>query len=71
MIIGGGAEAFATVMMLGVRVREVASLGERAIWLPKRMLLLIDQDLSDPERASVADQVLCEAVLSPHHHQSG
>lgn len=66
-MIAGGMEAFATLMMLGVRVREVASLGERAIWLPRTMLLLIDVGLSASERESVADQVLPEAAQSSHH----
>lgn len=49
-------------MMMGVRVREVRELGERAIWLPRKMLLLIDQGLTSFEREQIADDVLPRAV---------
>lgn len=60
-------ECFAALMMLGVKVREVANLGERAIWLPRKMLLLIDQGLSGSEREIVADRVLPKALDLPRH----
>lgn len=65
-MINGGMEAFAALMMLGVRVREVADLSEQAVWMPRELLLIIDQGLSGPERERVADRVLPKAAQVPH-----
>lgn len=59
---GGKMEAFAELMLLGMRVREVRSLHEEAIWLPDRRLLLIDQALTQSRRQKVAARLLAEAA---------
>lgn len=57
-------EAFAPLMMLGIRVREVADLDEEALWLPRQRLLLVDGSLSRQQRAEVADLFLAEAFAA-------
>lgn len=53
-------EAFAHLMMLGARVREVGDLDEQVLWLPRRRLLIIDANLSAARRAEVADLFLAD-----------
>lgn len=57
-------EEFATLMLLGVRVREVRNLEEQSVWLPNLQLLLIDAELSPCRRQRVADQLTAEAARS-------
>lgn len=63
MMAGGGMEMFATLMMLGVRVREVVDLEEGSVWVPAKRLLLIDQGLTKDERERVTDRWLVTACL--------
>jgi hypothetical protein len=43
---------------LGVRIRRVADLDERALYLKDRKLLLLDYELSDQEVSDAIDRVL-------------
>lgn len=55
-------EAFAALMLLGVRVREVRNLDEQVVWLPHLRLLLIDSELSECRRQRAASQLIGEAA---------
>lgn len=57
-------EAFAALMLLGVRVREVQGLSEQVVWLPDLQLLLVDSELSCRRRRRAADRLLAEAARS-------
>lgn len=57
-------EAFAGIMLMGYRVREVWNLAERQILLPDHRLVLIDAGLSPRERELVATTV-SQAVVVP------
>lgn len=59
---GGGMEMFATLMMLGVRVREVCALAEGSLWLPSERLLLVDSELTTHERVRVNAHFLPEVL---------
>ena len=61
----GGMEAFAALMMMGVRVREVCGLIEGNVWVPDRSLLLIDRDLPVDDRALVADELIQTVAAMP------
>lgn len=43
---------------LGVRIRRVAALDEKALYLQKRELLLIDDNLTDQQISAAVDEVL-------------
>lgn len=48
---------------LGVRVRRVDDLDERALFLPKSKLLLLDYMLSEAEATDAADRAVLAACL--------
>lgn len=52
------AEHFAELMLLGCRVREVRELAEGALFIRRRLLLLIDADLSADECEAICDETL-------------
>lgn len=60
----GAVEEFAALMLLGIRVRKVEELDERALFFPQRRLLLIDSDLDRHQRAEVAATVLPQALAN-------
>lgn len=55
-------EAFAALMLMGVRVREVRDLEEETIWLPRQRLLIIDATLSPSRREEAACLYLPDAL---------
>lgn len=57
-------DEFGLLMMLGVRVREVADLDEEAIWVPRHRLLLIDAGISRSKRTEVAELFLVDAFAT-------
>jgi len=58
----GGMEPFATLMLMGTRVREVVDLAEGSVWMPAKRLLLIDCSLSAIERERVVDRWMVTAA---------
>lgn len=55
-------EAFALLMVLGVRVREVRDLAEESLWLPDDKILFIDSSLSVSRRHRLVELLLADAA---------
>lgn len=49
---------YLVLSLLGVRVREVSDLAERAIWLDEERLLFVDHDLTPEDREKMVCLVL-------------
>lgn len=57
-------EEYAGLMMLGVRVRTVRELEERAIWSPRSRILFVDETLTRSERGWLVRHLTCH-LLQP------
>ena len=51
-------EAFAALMLLGVRVREVRDLAEGAVYAAAVKVLFVDDSLNHGQRETVCQQIL-------------